>query len=143
MTVLAEKGYHAARVDDIVSAADVSHGTFYLYFANKEELVLALAGQCADARLGALVGRLGDIPAGPAGRAAVRAWLAEFVAIYRALRRGDPGVDGGHRSTTASWCASASDTFGVVAGVARRAGAGVGRSPTARDAGWTRRRCSR
>jgi AcrR family transcriptional regulator len=81
-TVLAERGYHAARVDDVVTAAGVSHGTFYLYFPNKEALVLALAERCA-ADLGALVGRLGDIPSDPSGRAAVRSWLTEFVAIYR------------------------------------------------------------
>ena len=82
MTVLAERGYHAARVDDVVTAAGVSHGTFYLYFPNKEALVLALAQRCA-ADLGALVGKLGDIPADASGRAAVRSWLTEFVAIYR------------------------------------------------------------
>lgn len=81
-TVLAERGYHAARVDDVVKQAGVSHGTFYLYFPNKEALVVALAEQCA-ADLGALVGRLGDIPADASGRAAVRDWLGEFVAIYR------------------------------------------------------------
>ncbi|PWG74310.1 TetR/AcrR family transcriptional regulator, partial [Enterococcus hirae] len=29
--VCSAKGYHAARVDDIVARADTSHGTFYLY----------------------------------------------------------------------------------------------------------------
>ncbi len=43
MRVFAERGYHAARVDDIVRAARTSHGTFYLYFANKEDLLRALA----------------------------------------------------------------------------------------------------
>jgi len=83
VAVLAERGYHAARVDDVVSTAGVSHGTFYLYFANKDELVLALAEQCAT-ELGALTAQLGDIPAGPEGRAAVRSWLAGFVELYRA-----------------------------------------------------------
>ena len=82
MTVLAARGYHAARVDDVVKAAGVSHGTFYLYFPNKEALVLALAERCAH-DLGALVGRLGDIPADASGRTAVREWLTGFVAIYR------------------------------------------------------------
>jgi len=81
-TVLAARGYHAARVDDVVKIAGVSHGTFYLYFPNKEALVVALAERCAQ-DLGALVGRLGDIPADASGRAAVRSWLTEFVAIYR------------------------------------------------------------
>ena len=34
MTVFERRGYHAARVDDIVKVARTSHGTFYLYFAN-------------------------------------------------------------------------------------------------------------
>src|SRR6185503_19557856 len=41
--VFAERGYHAARVDDVVKAARTSHGTFYLYFSNKEDLFRALA----------------------------------------------------------------------------------------------------
>ncbi|HEY1740702.1 MAG TPA: helix-turn-helix domain-containing protein, partial [Acidimicrobiia bacterium] len=47
LAVFAERGYHAARVDDIVRAAETSHGTFYLYFANKEELLRDLASACA------------------------------------------------------------------------------------------------
>src|ERR1700736_6685639 len=35
-------GYQAARVDDIVKAAKTSHGTFYLYFSNKEDLFRTL-----------------------------------------------------------------------------------------------------
>jgi AcrR family transcriptional regulator len=82
MRVLATRGYHAARVDDVVAEADVSHGTFYLYFPNKEALVLALAGRCAH-ELGALTAALGGIPADDSGRTAVRDWLTDFVAIYR------------------------------------------------------------
>jgi AcrR family transcriptional regulator len=41
--VFARKGYHAAKIDDIVAAARVARGTFYLYFHDKrtifEELV--------------------------------------------------------------------------------------------------------
>ncbi|MDQ1383890.1 MAG: hypothetical protein QOG65_1269, partial [Actinomycetota bacterium] len=35
-SVLATKGYHSTRVDDVVKVARTSHGTFYLYFSNKE-----------------------------------------------------------------------------------------------------------
>src|SRR6266508_923112 len=41
--IFARRGFHAARVDDIVKLAKTSHGTFYLYFSNKEELFRALA----------------------------------------------------------------------------------------------------
>jgi AcrR family transcriptional regulator len=81
MRVFAERGYHAARVDDIVRAARTSHGTFYLYFANKEDLLRALAVDCADAlfdladSLDAIEGRLEF--------AELRAFLADFLAIYR------------------------------------------------------------
>jgi AcrR family transcriptional regulator len=41
--VFAKKGYHAAKIDDVVAAASVARGTFYLYFHDKrsifEELV--------------------------------------------------------------------------------------------------------
>ncbi len=41
--VFAKKGYHQAKIDDIVAAAGVARGTFYLYFHDKrsifEELV--------------------------------------------------------------------------------------------------------
>ncbi|GAC1536624.1 MAG: TetR/AcrR family transcriptional regulator [Polyangiales bacterium] len=41
--VFARKGYHQAKIDDIVAAAGVARGTFYLYFHDKrsifEELV--------------------------------------------------------------------------------------------------------
>src|SRR5215472_11614170 len=37
-----ERGFQAVRVDDIVRRAQISHGTFYLYFSNKEDLFKAL-----------------------------------------------------------------------------------------------------
>jgi AcrR family transcriptional regulator len=80
--VFAKRGYHAARVDDIVKGARTSHGTFYLYFENKEDLFAALAGEVAE-RMEQLVE---DFPAfGPddAGRAELEAWLARFTEHYR------------------------------------------------------------
>ena len=37
-----ERGFDGVRVDDVVKRAGISHGTFYLYFANKEDLFKAL-----------------------------------------------------------------------------------------------------
>ncbi len=82
MQVLGERGYHAARVDDVVRVADVSHGTFYLYFANKEDLIRALAVQCAT-DMTALADGLGPVGPGPEGRAELRRWLAAFIDAYR------------------------------------------------------------
>jgi AcrR family transcriptional regulator len=79
---LADSGLHATRVDDVVRRAGVSHGTFYLYFANMGDLFQALAEQCAD-ECAALAEQLGELPDGDAGRDVLRAWLAEFLAFYR------------------------------------------------------------
>jgi AcrR family transcriptional regulator len=45
--VLPERGYHDTRVDDLVEAAGVSHGTFYRYFENKDDLFRVLAEQAS------------------------------------------------------------------------------------------------
>jgi AcrR family transcriptional regulator len=82
MRVFAERGYHAARVDDIVRAARTSHGTFYLYFANKEDLLRALAIECAE-DLAKLADRIGPIAPDEQGFGHLRAFLAEFIATYR------------------------------------------------------------
>lgn len=82
----AQRGFHAVRVDDIVKAARTSHGTFYLYFASKEDLFRALATEVAT-EMAALAGDFPPITDGPEGRAAVRAWLCRFVDLYDA--RGD------------------------------------------------------
>ncbi|MEX2292690.1 MAG: TetR/AcrR family transcriptional regulator [Acidimicrobiales bacterium] len=48
--VLPARGYHDARVDDIVEVAGVSHGSFYRYFANKDDFFRALA-EAASTRM--------------------------------------------------------------------------------------------
>src|SRR5215472_5753210 len=68
ITVFGTKGFHAARVDDIVKVAKTSHGTFYLYFANKEDLFAALAIDVA-AELRLLVESLGPLTADDEGYA--------------------------------------------------------------------------
>jgi AcrR family transcriptional regulator len=82
MQVLAERGYHAARVDDVVRLAKVSHGTFYLYFANKEDLFRALAVQCAD-EMTELASMLGPVTDDADGAAELHRWLIEFIGTYR------------------------------------------------------------
>jgi AcrR family transcriptional regulator len=82
MRVFAERGYHAARVDDIVRAAHTSHGTFYLYFANKEDLLRALAIDCAE-DLAKLADRIGTISPDDHGFRELRTFLADFLATYR------------------------------------------------------------
>lgn len=80
--VFAEHGYHASRVDDIVRAAHTSHGTFYLYFTNKEDLLRALAVECAH-ELITLSETIGPVTPDAAGRAELRSFLARFLDTYR------------------------------------------------------------
>jgi AcrR family transcriptional regulator len=82
--VFAERGYHAARVDDIVKAARTSHGTFYLYFSSKEDLFRAIAeGVAAE-----MVDLARELPSLEAGAAhgdtseSFRAWLGRFSTLY-------------------------------------------------------------
>lgn len=79
--VFATKGYFAARVDDIVKLARTSHGTFYLYFANKEDLFRALAAEVAD-EMQTLAESLGPLEPGPVGEATLREWIARFADVY-------------------------------------------------------------
>ncbi len=81
VTVFAARGYHAARVDDIVKLARTSHGTFYLYFANKEALFRALAGDVAVA-MTKLAEELPPLTPDAAGLKALVVWLTRFADIY-------------------------------------------------------------
>ena len=42
LQVFADKGYHAARISEIARLAGVADGTIYLYFKNKDDLLLSL-----------------------------------------------------------------------------------------------------
>jgi AcrR family transcriptional regulator len=52
--VFSTKGYHDAKVDDIVALARVAKGTFYLYFADKRTIFVELVGTLFQ-RIGAAV----------------------------------------------------------------------------------------
>jgi AcrR family transcriptional regulator len=52
LAVFAEKGFAAARMDDIASRAGVSKGTIYLYFKSKEAVFKALLRETVGARIG-------------------------------------------------------------------------------------------
>jgi AcrR family transcriptional regulator len=79
--VFETRGYHAARVDDIVKLARTSHGTFYLYFSNKEDLFRALAEEVGD-ELQALAASLPQLGPDGDGRAALRTWVVKFSELY-------------------------------------------------------------
>src|SRR5690625_2215853 len=42
VTVIAKNGYHAAQVSKIAKEAGVADGTIYLYFKNKEDILVSL-----------------------------------------------------------------------------------------------------
>lgn len=46
--VFAIKGYHDAKVDDIVGEAQTSKGAFYFYFPSKQDIFIALSDTFAD-----------------------------------------------------------------------------------------------
>ncbi len=78
-SVLPARGYHDARVDDIVDAAGVSHGTFYRYFVNKDDFFRVLA-EAASSRMVDLIDRLrldADVDD-------LRAWLQDWFRTYEA-----------------------------------------------------------
>jgi AcrR family transcriptional regulator len=81
ITVFERRGYHAARVDDIVKVARTSHGTFYLYFSNKEDLFRALVADVAE-ELDALSNELGPVGADDDGYRELHDWLERFVMLY-------------------------------------------------------------
>lgn len=76
------RGFHAARVDDVVKLAETSHGTFYLYFSNKEDLLEALIETVAE-DMRALAADLPAIDAGHRGHESLRSWMERFVEQYR------------------------------------------------------------
>ncbi|MFL6206690.1 MAG: TetR/AcrR family transcriptional regulator [Acidimicrobiales bacterium] len=75
--VLPARGYHDARVDDIVEAAGVSHGSFYRYFENKEDFFRVLAEEASTRMVELLDAFPLDAP-----EAALRSWLEEWFATY-------------------------------------------------------------
>jgi AcrR family transcriptional regulator len=77
--VFVKCGYHNTRVDDLVTAAGVSHGAFYRYFRNKEQLARILTARGAQA-VGATVLELPDLAAldGPNGPTLLRRWLRRY-----------------------------------------------------------------
>jgi len=81
MTVFEKRGYHAARVDDIVKVAKTSHGTFYLYFANKEDLFRTLTTDVAE-EMTLLSESLAPVGANDEGYREIRQWLGRFADIY-------------------------------------------------------------
>jgi AcrR family transcriptional regulator len=76
-----EKGLQAVRVDDIVRRAKTSHGTFYLYFKNKEDLFRALMVDMLH-DMGTITDEFPVVTQNDAGRTALRQWVERFFDAY-------------------------------------------------------------
>ena len=103
MIAFDQRGYHDTRVNDVVKIAQTSHGTFYLYFSNKEDLLRALVTEAEiDARHLADVLRRPPALGGTPQWADVRGWVSTYSdlwlrygALFRAwtdLARIDPAL---------------------------------------------------
>lgn len=81
--VFITRGYHNTRIDDLVAAAGVSHGAFYRYFRNKDELARILTARAMRA-IGTTVMEIPDVLAhdGSAGNGALRLWLRRYNAAH-------------------------------------------------------------
>ncbi|SFB34521.1 transcriptional regulator, TetR family [Cohnella sp. OV330] len=67
--VFAEHGYHGSQISRIAKEADVADGTIYLYFKNKEDILVSLFRE----RLGGLIGKFeASVRASETAEAALR-----------------------------------------------------------------------
>ncbi len=48
LAIFAQKGYHTASIDDIINAADIAKGTFYLHFEGKADIMAKLIDHYLD-----------------------------------------------------------------------------------------------
>jgi len=78
-----ERGLNGVRVDDVVKRAGISHGTFYLYFSNKEDLFKALLRDALH-DMEIVAGDFPVVTSDPTGLAVLRQWVRKFSAAYAA-----------------------------------------------------------
>ncbi len=78
-----ERGFQAVRVDDVVRRAKTSHGTFYLYFANKDDLFRTLLRD-ALRDMETITDEFPVVTSNDGGRAALRRWIHSFTDTYAA-----------------------------------------------------------
>ena len=78
-----ERGFQAVRVDDVVRRAKTSHGTFYLYFANKDDLFRTLLRD-ALRDMESITDEFPVVTSNEGGRAALRRWIQSFTDTYAA-----------------------------------------------------------
>ncbi len=83
--VFAERGFFHSRVNDVAEAAGVAGGTIYLYFKNKDDLLISLFEDRMDSILEGLRESLAEEPD-------ARARLRRFVQLHFQLVESDPAL---------------------------------------------------
>ncbi len=76
----AERGYVAARIDDIATRAGATRATFYLHFRSKAAVILALLDQ-GRGDFHPLWDQLAQLPRSPS-REQVRTWIEAAAAVW-------------------------------------------------------------
>jgi AcrR family transcriptional regulator len=78
--VFAKRGYYAAKIDDIVSAAGIARGTFYLYFEDKRAIFEEIVDRVFT-RLGMTILRVDPNDAGRSVAAQIHENIRRIVAM--------------------------------------------------------------
>jgi AcrR family transcriptional regulator len=89
-STLLARGYFATRIDDIVSAAGVSHGAFYRYFTNKADFTRVLVVQALRPLWATMV----ELPQADATGAPTRVDLRRWLQRYNSVHVEDAGLLG-------------------------------------------------
>jgi AcrR family transcriptional regulator len=83
-TVFEQRGYGAASVADIVSAAGVARGTFYVHFKSKREIFIALVGMVEEELV---AGQMRPLTGSRTVADAVRHGIEQYLRAYRTSAR--------------------------------------------------------
>lgn len=116
LKVFTEKGFAAARVDDVAAAAGVSKGAIYLYFPSKETLFEALVRRFAERVVAGAAERFTALAAADP-ETAIRAGLRFLMTMMT-----DPGMSAAPRLVIAE-----AQRFPAIAALYRREVIGIGR----------------
>jgi AcrR family transcriptional regulator len=114
---LAERGLHAFRVDDVVRRAQTSHGTFYLYFSNRQDLFRALMRDTLH-DIKVLTRDFPAVTDDAAGRAALRDWVHRFADTYAAHAAVIRALSQAGSASEAGWGDGLRTLFGLAEAIA-------------------------
>jgi AcrR family transcriptional regulator len=79
---LTAHGYHGTRMARIAKAAGVAHGTLYVYFKDKDDLLAALQAD-VDAELRAALLAMPALDSGPKGREVLTHWAETVCEVFQ------------------------------------------------------------